>query len=156
MLRGSNKVNAETFQVVIRVCESRDFSLASIARSRVELADIQSSSKQAEYLAPNHVWNQPLFFANYGFQLPGPDEFRPGNSASSQGTCNAKSPLASVNTSAAANAFSIVQIESQAATIAQIGPDRFRRTHLCDPQCDRRGQEMGYSFRHSAAGTVVE
>jgi hypothetical protein len=40
--------------------------------------------------------------------------------------------------------------------VAQFSSDGFRRTHICDPQGDRRGQKMGHSFRHSAADAVVE
>jgi hypothetical protein len=41
-----DEVDAESFQIVIRVCKSGDFRLASIAGAGVQLADVQGPLQQ--------------------------------------------------------------------------------------------------------------
>src|SRR5260370_41535060 len=101
-------MNAETFQIVIGVCERSYLCLASIAGPRIELSDVQSFSEQSVDLVPSRAWSYGAIFLNAGAYLPVADQFFAGHATLRKQLGRTNRTFTDVSTSSTANTLSVI------------------------------------------------
>jgi hypothetical protein len=154
MFRGRYEMNAKSFQIVIGVRQGGDFCLATVARTGIELTNVQSPLQKTVNLPARNLRarssNGKLYAA---VDIPTPYRLLSCDTTPTESFCCDDGPLARFQAFSTTNAVPVGQRE--AGTTLFLGhAECGRRTNFGEFVSDHRGQAIRDNVGHAAAITV--